>query len=716
MSPVSGMAGDAPAVASGRRTTATILCVVAVLLAVAALTLSYLGQAVLRPGPFADRAVAALRDPAVQADVADRLTAAVTSAGHGDLVAVRPLVRSLAGAIVESKAFAALFRRAVIEAHVAVVQHGSSRLLVTVADVGVLVQGVLERFSPAAARRIGAERASTLLALRPGGAAIDIVTVARDVYSLAWLLAVLAVLLGCGAILVSPDRRRAAFRLGIGSVLGGLGLVAVVTVGRAIADQIAPQGRGAAAGALWSAFLGGLRVQALLLAAAGALCAGLASGELWRAGREAKVAMDWLFVPRGARPPTIVGALGLIVLGAVLVLEPVATLTVAVQALGIYIVYRGVAGAVRAAAVAAPGVARAASSPTARVRQRIPVVVVAIALLGIVAIIVTGGGDEAPARTTLACDGSVALCNRPLNEVALPATHNSMASVTIPSWLFGQQDGTIADQLNYGIRGFLIDTYYGVAVRGGVQTTLESLPKLEAAKHEIGTAAVDAALRLRSKLGSEKGGRREIFLCHSFCELGAVGLDSALADLRSFLVANPDAVVVVINQDEGVAPADIERAVERAGLLDLVYRGSLGPFPTLRAMINSGQRLVVMAENDAGSVPWYRLAYEHALQETPFRFRSAAELTDPARLAASCRPNRGPASAPLFLLNHWVDTSPAPRPSLAAKVNAMGPLLARAQACERIRGRLPNLVAVDFYRRGGLLGVVNTLNQAAERR
>ena len=116
----------------------------------------------------------------------------------------------------------------------------------------------------------------------------------------------------------------------------------------------------------------------------------------------------------------------------------------------------------------------------------------------------------------------------------------------------------------------------------------------------------------------------------------------------------------MINQDEGVTPTDIEREFTQAGLLDLVYRGPLGPFPTLRDMIDSNQRLVVMAENDAGDVPWYHLAYEHALQETPFRFTNAAQLTDPARLPASCRPNRGPSTAPLFLLNHWVDTTPTP--------------------------------------------------------
>ena len=285
-----------------------------------------------------------------------------------------------------------------------------------------------------------------------------------------------------------------------------------------------------------------------------------------------------------------------------------------------------------------------------------------------------------------------------------------MASVTISSWLFGQQDGTVSDQLNGGIRGLLIDSYYGEAVGGRVRTDLESLPKRKVAVRELGTPATEAALRIRARLAPGGPGRRGIFLCHGFCELGAVTLASALHDVRTFLVSHPASVVVIINQDEGVTPDDIARAFDQAGLLDLVYRGPLGPFPTLRTMIESGQRLVVMAENDAGRIPWYHLAYEHNLQETPFRFTATSQLTDPKNLPASCRPNRGPDSAPLFLLNHWIDTTPVPRAALANIVNARQALLARATTCQRIRHRLPNLVAVDFYRRGDVLDVVNTLN------
>ena len=151
----------------------------------------------------------------------------------------------------------------------------------------------------------------------------------------------------------------------------------------------------------------------------------------------------------------------------------------------------------------------------------------------------TGAADEAPAVAAPTCEDSAALCDRTLNDVSLAATHNSMASVTIPTWLFGQQDGTISEQLAFGIRGLLIDSYYGEAVGGRVRTDLESLPKREVAVQELGAPAVDAALRIRGRLAGERAGQREIFLCHGFCELGAITLASALKDLRSFLVSHP---------------------------------------------------------------------------------------------------------------------------------------------------------------------------------
>jgi hypothetical protein len=172
-------------------------------------------------------------------------------------------------------------------------------------------------------------------------------------------------------------------------------------------------------------------------------------------------------------------------------------------------------------------------------------------------------------------------------------------------------------------------------------------------------------------------------------------------------------VVVVVNQD-AITPADFVGAVEDAGLARYAYRGPTGEdWPTLREMIESGGRLVLLAEERAGSAPWYHLAYESITQETPYTFPSATALVGERQLARTCQPNRGPSSAPLFLLNHWVSTDPLPRPSDASRVNARAALLARARECMRIRDRLPNLVAINFYRRGDVFGVVDALNEVA---
>ena len=51
-----------------------------------------------------------------------------------------------------------------------------------------------------------------------------------------------------------------------------------------------------------------------------------------------------------------------------------------------------------------------------------------------------------------------------------------------------------------------------------------------------------------------------------------------------------------------------------------------------------------------------------------------------------------------------------PLPSHASQVNAYEPLMARLRECERIRHHLPNLVAINFFRRGDVLRAVDTLN------
>ena len=78
-------------------------------------------------------------------------------------------------------------------------------------------------------------------------------------------------------------------------------------------------------------------------------------------------------------------------------------------------------------------IVRAARRPRRRVRWApAPAVVAATALLA-------AGCGRTAATETLSCEGSPALCARPLDQVVLAGTHNSFAASEQPGWYFANQ-------------------------------------------------------------------------------------------------------------------------------------------------------------------------------------------------------------------------------------------------------------------------------------
>ena len=319
-------------------------------------------------------------------------------------------------------------------------------------------------------------------------------------------------------------------------------------------------------------------------------------------------------------------------------------------------------------------------------------VVVALLLAGLGLFGGDGGG-----RVTV-CNGHVALCDRPLDEVAFAATHNSMSAAS-EGWFFASHRDGIAEQLDYGIRGLLIDVWFGFPSLTGVATELLGKDR-EAMGELYGAEVVDARDRIAAGLGPLEN--RELYLCHGFCEVGATPLREALDDIRRFLATNPGEVLIVFIQDE--APAeDIAAAFADAGLERYAYAhpGRAAPWPTLGELVERNERLIVMTEAaDHAPAPWLHRGFE-LTQETPFAFHSVDDL--------SCELNRGAADAPLFLVNHWIEDI-APTPQDAELLNARDVLLPRLRECASERGLTPNLVAVNFYRSGDLLAVIDEIN------
>ncbi len=314
------------------------------------------------------------------------------------------------------------------------------------------------------------------------------------------------------------------------------------------------------------------------------------------------------------------------------------------------------------------------------------------------------------------CNGHAALCDRPLDEVVLPATHNSM-SAPLPGWFSSEQERPIGAPARR--------RHPRPADRHPLRRPARQRPRahglrqrredLELVKTRTASATQASRRRcaLRERLGFRGEGKRGMYLCHTFCELGATPLVDGLEDIHDFLVTHPDEVVVVINQDY-VTPGGLRQGGRRR------RAGAVRVHAARRTA--TGRRCAQMIEarpaaRRAGREPRRRGALVPARptsgsrRRRRSRSRSAALLTDPAALPASCAPNRGPderAAVPHQPLGHAPIRSRGP--SDATKVNAYGPLLARARECERIRHHLPNLLAVNFYRRGDVFRVVDTLN------
>jgi hypothetical protein len=268
-----------------------------------------------------------------------------------------------------------------------------------------------------------------------------------------------------------------------------------------------------------------------------------------------------------------------------------------------------------------------------------------------------GSAGAAGAALPTKCNGHEELCDRRFNEVAFPATHNSMSN-SDDKWGIPNQTHNIGRQLEDGVRAFLIDTH---AYQG------------------------------------------EFYLCHQVCKFGQTLLVDALAVYRAFLEKNRGEVVTLIIEDH-IPAADTAKAFDDSGLVKYAYTHPASePWPTLRELIASDTRLIVSAENEGPPPAWYHHVWDIA-SDTPYTYADVAAIA-----ATGCDDNRGKNEHALFLVNHWVG-NPLSSSENAALANPYDVLAPHVKKCQEKRGKLPNFVAVDFYEIGDLFRVVDELN------
>jgi hypothetical protein len=238
--------------------------------------------------------------------------------------------------------------------------------------------------------------------------------------------------------------------------------------------------------------------------------------------------------------------------------------------------------------------------------------------------------------------------------VAYPTTHNAMSNRQ-EHWLVPNQNYSISQQLNDGIRGLMLDVH-----------PLWGKP----------------------------------YLMHSTPLLGAKKLVEGLVEIRQFLETHPWEVVTLIFETN-VHAAQMAETFEQAQLGPYLYAHAKGqPFPTLREMVLSNRRLVVFTDFEGGQFPWYHAVWEYCV-ETPWKAKKPSDLDS--------RRNRGQPQNELVILNHFL-THPTSSPRLAKQVNQNPFFLTRVERFVQETRRFPNFITVDYYDLGELFEVVDTIN------
>ncbi len=257
------------------------------------------------------------------------------------------------------------------------------------------------------------------------------------------------------------------------------------------------------------------------------------------------------------------------------------------------------------------------------------------------------------------CNGTADNCGKQYNEVAYLTTHNAYNTDSEGFSLPNQHLG-IGDQLNQGVRAFMLDVYdfFGTPTQ-----------------------------------------------YHGSALLGTQALSSDLDEIKNFLDANSNEIVTLILECY-VSADDIESELINASLMPYVYTHVNGTaWPTLQEMINLNKRLVVFSDvaDASASQDWYHYVWDFAV-ETHYSVNDVNDFTDDY--------NRGDSLNDLYIFNHFVTNglTGTGMDAESAIANEYNFLLNRIELNNLLKGKFPNFITVDFFELGNALDVVNTLN------
>ncbi len=274
--------------------------------------------------------------------------------------------------------------------------------------------------------------------------------------------------------------------------------------------------------------------------------------------------------------------------------------------------------------------------------------------------------------------------NKHYNRVSWLITHNAFNSIDeIKQDVDPNQHYTLVDQLNDGVRAFMLDIH---PIHGG--------------------------LRMQHGTSPESSYK-------DLCDF--------LINLKAFLVANSEEVVTLYLEVYGDIAGDLDETFKGRGPGTQDFAGQdwdLSAFlyyhpgqkfdvwPTVNTMISSGARLVVFRENhdSTSDAPFDALGWCHdqwkCTAETPWDSKTWAHL----HVNTNMITGRGRRDAPLLTLYHQPSRTTGGSAGFASTANLDDYLFARCIIAWKLTGLRPS-PAVDFYQSGDQMPLgINTLN------
>ncbi|KAJ1960335.1 hypothetical protein IWQ62_004271, partial [Dispira parvispora] len=266
--------------------------------------------------------------------------------------------------------------------------------------------------------------------------------------------------------------------------------------------------------------------------------------------------------------------------------------------------------------------------------------------------------------------GHALLCDRPYNQVTLPATHASHA-IRQNEDSIGTQDRDIASQLEDGVRGFFLDVY--------PSPTDPSVPQL----------------------------------CFISCSISDNGpLVDTLNSFAEFLNNNPqELLTIVVRNPSNMTSAKIAGPFKTAGLDLMAETGpSEGNWATVEDMISRDKRVVILSDKGVTSPPKWMHPMETYSQGTQY-------VVPPDDDWPLVREPWNEAETPFFIIYHmrWqnatVDGNNAHVPYAEALDKINGWDLTKHIGDVRSSNMFwPHLIVVDFYHEGRVMDTALNFN------